>query len=298
MNTVRIHPRWALSISVLIIAIFAAAVAAQKMPPPLSWDTAINPHDFTDEFYASNGIIAKTIIGRRTGTDLLSVFSPSSNPNHTPVRVLVTFPAYGPSEELLFWYPLGQLNDNGFTDDKMGVIAREAAMAAPIYVFPVKTDTRALVEFRPASKMRQAALFSPSETYYPALVENALIARQIVEVRYTAKAFEKESVEMMQYFLEKNGAGVDGLPIIRSMDDLTMLAKTEMVAVRTKSLWDDTAGTGAFALAPVIEDPTVGAIAPDAFLLMPTVDGKPLPSEQMFATQFGCLQKYGSWCGK
>lgn len=294
MNNVRIRASWALFITVLMIAMFATAAAAQKMSTPTLWvDTAINPHDFTEEFYASNGIMAKAIIGRRTGEDLLSVFSPSSNPNHTWVRVIATFPAYGPSEEVLFWYPLGRLNDDGFTPDKLGVIARELALATPMYVFPLNTADG----FTSQGNVRHAALLGPPEKY-PWGQSFTLFARRIVEVRYTPKAFDKESAEMMQYMHEKNGAGVDGMPIIRSITDLEMLAKHEIIEYGTKSLWDDPANAGTFAIAPVIDDPTGGVIAPDAFLIMPTVDGKPLPTEQMFATQFGCLKKSGYWCTK
>ena len=296
MNTVRIHPSWALFISVLMIAMLATAAAAQKTPPVLWDDTAINPHDFTDEFYASNGILSKAIIGRRTGTDLLSVYGPSSNPIHRPVRVLVTLPAYGPSEEMLFWYPLGEINDNGFTDDKIGVIAKEVALATPIYVFPLKVSSASGDTFS-FNNMRQAALFGPSESYYPEFTKDALFVRRIVEVQYTDKAFDKDSREMIDFMLGKNGAAVDGLPIIRGMDDLNMLDKHGLVSFGTKSLWDNPGEeNGIFALTPVIADPTGGVIAPDAFLAMATLTGQPLPSEEMFATEFGCLKKSGYWC--
>ena len=296
MNTVKEKTSWALFISVLIIAIFAAVAYAQKSPvypTPVLWeDTSINPHDFSNEFYAANGILSKAIIGRRTGTDMLSVFSPSSNPMHTNVRVIATLPAYGPNEEAMFWYPLGELNDNGFTDDKMGIVAREAALATPIYIFPTKVSDAAGGNF--LSGMRQAALFGPSETYYPEFVGKSPMLRRMVEVSYTAKAYDKESQDMIKFMLAKNGQALDGMPIIRSMNDLVTLSKHELVEFSTK-LWDD-GSAGAFAISPAIDDPTGGVIAPDAFLLMATIDGKPLPSEQWFATQFGCLRKTGQWC--
>lgn len=297
MNTVRIHPSRALSISVLMIAMLATAVAAQKIPTVLWEDTAINPHDFTDEFYASNGILSKAIIGRRTGADLLSVYGPSSNPTHRPVRVLVTLPAYGPYEEMLYWYPLGEINDNGFTGDKMGVVAREAALATPIYIFPLKVNSASTGDTLSFNSMRQAALFGSSDSYYPEFTKDTLFVRRIVEVQYTDKAFDKESQEMIGFMLGKNGAAVDGLPIIRGMDDLNILSKHGLVSIGTKSLWENPAEqTGTFALAPVIVDPTGGVIAPDAFLAMPSLTGQPLPSEEMFATEFGCLKKSGYWC--
>lgn len=288
---------WALFITVLFLSIFAMVATAQKKPSQsptfLGEDTAINPHDFTNSYYASRGIWSKLIIDRRTGADLLSVFGESSNPIHAKVRVLATLPAYGPSGELLYWYPLGELNYNGFTDDKVGVIARETALATPLYVFPMNVNNVVAFSF---NNMRQAALMGPTENFYSELTGTPIGLRRIVEVRFTAKAFDPSSLEMIKFMLGKNGEAIDGLPLIRSVDDVQLLIKHELIELRTKELWDDGTPHGMFTLSPVIADPTGGAIAPDAFLLMSTRDGIPMPGEQMFATQFGCLRKLGTWC--
>jgi hypothetical protein len=299
MNTIGVRRTWAFVICAFMIAMLATVVVTAQNKssnpiPPLSEDTAINPHDFNNSFYQANGIVSKLIIERRNGTDLLSVFSPSSNPTHSGVRVLATLPGYGPKGEMMYWFPLGELNYNGFTEDKNGVIARENAVASPIYFFPMKVDNANNVFSY--NNVRQAALFTPATTYYDDSPGYSTGLRLIVKVDYTAAAHHPKFAGMMKYLMQKNGEAVDGMPIIKTIDDLEMLKAEELVSFETKALWDDSTLNGAFAIAPVIFDPTGGAIARDAFLLMPTHDGQPMPSELIFATQFGCLQKTGTWC--
>jgi hypothetical protein len=275
------------------LLISVTSVFAQKStfePVPQLWeDTAINPHDFTDAFYLMQGINPKNIIGRRNGEDGLSVISYSSNPNHTSVRVIATIPAYDENGDMIFWYPLGELQGYAFTDDKVGMMLRDTAMNYPIYVFP-KTN---VAEFRTFANSRQAALMDNS--YDPTRRKdiNMLGVRLIVTVNYTEKAFSKEGYEMMLYLTKKNGKAADDTPIIRTRDDLIMLEKNGMVDLSRAKFFG-----GEFAINPTIFDPTNGAIASDAVLWMATKDEKPLPAEDLFVWQFHCLQKTGNWCSQ
>ena len=96
---------------------------------------------------------------------------------------------------------------------------------------------------------------------------------------------------MMEYMAKKNGMAADDTPILRTIDDLHMMLKLELVTMLSIRAMPVT-----FAIAPTIVDPTNGVIARDAFLWMPTKDGRPLPSETVFAQLFGCLQKTGTVC--
>jgi hypothetical protein len=261
-------------------------VAAQKqrrtsLAVPLWEDTAINPHDFNDEYYATFGIKADWIIGRRTGADGLSVISNSSNPFHRNVRVTITAPAYDHNGDMLFWYPLGELPDYAMPE-----ALRELGMQFPIYIFP---DTK-VVDYRTFASTRQAALMDNSFSMPNTDIVNPLGIRQIVVVNFTEKAFSKEGFEMMQFFLKKNGAASDDTPIIRTMEDMQILEKNEMIKADWKS------SGGLYAINPIMLDPTNGAIAKDAFMWMATKDGTHLPDEDDFAWQFQCLQKTGDWC--
>ncbi|HVE56758.1 MAG TPA: hypothetical protein VNB22_08015 [Pyrinomonadaceae bacterium] len=259
-------------------------------------DTSTYPHDFNDDYYIKNGVSPKFIIERRTGTDYLSVFGLTSDPRHRSVRVLVTLPAYGQNGEMLFWTPLGELREDGFTEDGIGMQAREAANTYPIYVFPKFSDP-SLFAF---TNVRQSALIDRTqEGLLPEPYSNVLGVRVIVLVNYTEKAFNtKEGVQMMQYMAKKNGLSLEGTPLIKTKSDLDELAKYECISMQKRVFWDDSPYRGIYAISPIIIEPVKQAIAGDAFLFMVTKDGKPLDSESAFAAQFACLQKTGEWCSE
>lgn len=275
-----------IAVFVFILLISVGSGSAQKrtlggLVGPLWEDTAINPHDFTDDYYSLFGIKAKAILARRTGTDGLSVFSNSSNPFHTNVRVTITAPAYDQNGEMLFWYPLGELQEYAMSDE-----LRELAVRFPIYVFP----NSQIVDYRSFANTRQAALMDNSFGLYPQ-DDNPLGIRQIIVVNYTEKAFGKDGYEMMSYMMEKNGAAADDTPIIRTIDDIELLAKHDMISTDTlKSIG------GRYAINPIIFDPTNGVIAKDAFIWMATKDERWLLPEDNFVYQFNCLKKLGYWC--
>ena len=272
---------------VFIILLFAGSAFGQVTSYySFSEDTAINPHDFTDKYYASNGVYAPAIFGRRDGTDALSVFSDSSNPIHRNVRIVATIPGYNEYGDIVYWYPLGELKASGFTKDKIGVHAREMASHFPIYVFPDTT----VIDFRTFANTRQASLLDNTWSQADRNM-NPLGLRAIFVVNYTEKAFSKEGIEMMEFFGKKNGMSTNNTPIIRNMDDLTYLMKYEMVEASAMKY-----NGGDYAIDPEIMDPVNGVIAADAFLWMAMVDGKTLDSEELFVQQFNCLKKIGTWC--
>lgn len=285
-------------ITTLIILTFTISLLAQNSGrdsvSSFAEDTSINPHDFNHEYYAANGVYIKAIIEGRTGTDFLSVFSKTSNPIHRGVRVLVTLPAYNQDGEMLFWYPLGELNGEGFTQDVAGVEARQIADFHPVYIFP----SRSVVNNFAFTNNRQAAIIDNSQNY---LFEkgNPLGLRVIISVRFTEKAFStKEGIQMMDYMAKKNSLSLDGTPLIKTAADLLELTKHDLISMEKRSLWEDPTKSGIYAISPVIENPVKGVIAPDAFLLTVMQDGKPLPGEMSFFEEFNCLQKTGDWCGK
>lgn len=279
-------------ISALLIVLFIASSSPAQRPVPVL--DVHPPFDFSDSVYIDNGINPKAIIGRRTGTDGLSVIDKIELPQYTNVRVLATIPAYTEYGEIMFWYPLGEILDSGFLDDKSGAVAKQRASLFPIYVFP---DPRVMGSNSFAGT-RQAPIIDNSWNMYTGRELNATGLRQIVVVNYTDKAFTKEGFEMMNYMGGKNGLAVDDTPIIKSLYDLDELLKAELIKFETVPTLYDPGRIGDYAISPVIRDPTMGVIAPDAFLWMSTKDGTVLPGEEMFLMQFNCLQKTGYWCAK
>ena len=291
MNRAARFTLWTL-VFVFIFQISVGSLSAQKVRgggffPTLAEDTRINPHDFTDEFYRINGITGKAIVDRRTGADGLSIFGSSSNPIHRNVRVIATMPAYDPYGGILFWYPLGELPDYGFTEDAIGLELRETAKLFPMYVFPHSKIQHYAAFFYP----RQAAIMDNTWSTVRGMEMNPLGVRQVFFVTFTEKAYNEEGAEMIMQMMKKNGSTADDMPLLRTLEDVQLMMKHGLVSAAFAGDRESY-----YAIAPVIHDPTGGVIAKDAFLKFATKDGTPLSSEYMFAYQFDCLQKTGFWC--
>ena len=278
-------------ILVLIALLFTVSSQAQR-PVPAS--DVHPPFDFSNTMYADQGVNPKAIISRRNGMDGLSVFDKISDPKFNNIRVLVTVPAYTENGEMMFWYPLGEILESGFMENKAGAVAKQRATLFPIYVFP---DPR-MMSFNIFAGTRQAPIIDNSWNMYTGRELNAIGLRQVLIVNYTDKAFTKEGYEMMKYMGGKNGMAADDTPLIKSKYDIDELLKSELINIDKINIATGPSRKGQFAIGPMIPDPTKGVIAPDAFLWMATKDGTALPGEEMFVMQFNCLQKLGNWCSK
>ncbi|HEX6127172.1 MAG TPA: hypothetical protein VFZ23_17500, partial [Pyrinomonadaceae bacterium] len=198
-----------------------------------------------------------------------------------------TMPASDQNGNLCFWYSLGQVDDNGFTEDRLGQETRELARLFPIYVFPHSK----ILDFRAFIHPRQAALMDNTWAMISGQDLNPLGVRQILFVVFTEKAYTDEGAEMVAYMAKKNGFAADDMPMLRSVDDIALMLKHRLVSLSPLPGYENR-----YAIAPVLNDPTNGVIARDAYLWFATKDGSPLPTEYMFAHQFNCLQKTGMWC--
>lgn len=291
MNRTARFTLWTI-VFVFIFLISVGFVLAQKgrsgaVAPMFAADTSMYPHDFTNEYYEMNGIVGKAILNRRTGSDGLSIFGKSSNPIHTDVQVIGTIPAYDQRGDILFWYPLGQIEENGFTTEKMGWEMREIAKLYPIYVFP---HTK-IQDYRTFENTRQAALMDNTWSMILGANINPLGVRQIMFVSFTDKAFTQEGAELMDMMSKKNGIAADDTPMLKTLDDIRLMMKYELVSLEPVKGYENR-----YAISPMLSDPTNGLIASEAFLWFATKDGSPLPTERMFVDQFNCLQKTGNWC--
>ncbi len=276
----------------IALIVFAGSVTAQMSDRGgvvVEPDTAINPHDFNDKYYRSTGVHPEQIVGRPTGSDGRSVFSFSSDPTHSRVRILETRPAYDRGGDILYWFELGRLTDSGFTDDKTGVEARETAKLFPLYIFPDIAAKSSRIDWR------QAPLIDNSWTINTGDI-NPLGLRQIMIVNYTAKAFTKDGSAVMEYFAKKNGMSANDTPLIVSTEDVKNLLGHELITVEPLRTQNGDRGSLIYSIAPAIKNLAKGAIAPDAYLLTATKNGTTLPSEEKFASNFECLKKTGQFC--
>ena len=148
MNRIIKTSFWTVAITLAFTTLlFVTTTAAQKV-------TVVTPHDFTNNYYAQNGVSFKGLIWRRTGSDGLSVFDPNQN----TVRVIVTVPAYDQKGAVSYWYPLGELTNAGFMDSEVGILARETAKFFPMYVFP---DLK-YINYNTIANTRQAPIIDDS----------------------------------------------------------------------------------------------------------------------------------------
>lgn len=279
----------ATTLFVLIFFVFVGSMPAQfsKISP-----TSVNPKpfDFSKDFYYDNGVEPGMVIERRTGSDGFSVYDKSYEPNRSDVRVLVTVAAYSQKGGIQYWYPLGELTDKGFRDDKLGNYARKIASLYPIYVFPVARNWN---QFKFGTG-RQAPVIDESRAATSPF-SNPLGLRQIVLVNYTSKAFEPEYQWLMKYYAIKNGLTTEDTPILNTVDDIVFLFNKGLVTTDTLPA-NANDPHGQYMVAPIIYDPTNWAIAKDAFIWMAEVNGHCLPTEEIFEDHFNCLLQGGKYC--
>lgn len=277
----------------VLLMIFAVSSPGQKRPfPPIFLDQPGYPFDFTEQFYKLHGVDVAEVSNRRTGADGLSIIWKGNNTNQSDVRVLVTLPVYDHFGQIMFWYPLGDMTERAFLDDVAGAEAKQLAQEFPIYVFPDKQ----IATFAGFADSRHAPLMDMTQAPMNNPRANPLGLREIWLVRYTEKAFSGEGADLMAYMLKKNGIATDDTPILKTLADIRWMHKEGMLTLESYGYFPFAPYEGQFAVAPVIADPRYGAIAKDAFLLLPEKDGSPLPAEIPFQYQFTCLQTKGDWC--
>lgn len=241
--------------------------------------------DFTDRFYERNGVKVSALVGRRSGTDGLSVVDRSPDRDHRDVRVTFTLPGYDHSGDTLFWTVLADLAPKPFTKNEAGREAKEIAEESPVYVFPTRDGDPLGV-----GNSRQADVIDMRHGYFS---KNPLGLWVHVFVSYTDAAFDTpEGREALAELEDRNGLALDGTPIITDIGDIEDLQDDGFVTLQKRPK----DAVGRYFACPVFKDPRNGGIAKDAFLAtIRDEGGDPLPAEQHFVDDFESLQKTGDW---
>jgi hypothetical protein len=241
-------------------------------------------YDFTDAFYLQNGVNPAGLVNRRTGTDGLSVFDTPFFASQRDVRVTLTLPAYSHSGNQFFWNVLGEFDATAFTNNAAGRAARTLAERSAIFVSPSRSGGPLVL-----GNNRQADMIDLRNGYFS---NNPLGLWVIVFVNYTPSAFTAAGRQEVDRLAARNGRDLDGTAIIKNLSELEDFEKKGLVTRRTRPL-DGSAGPR-YSVCPVIEDPTDGGIAPDAFLAaVRRSDGTPV--EPAFVRNFLSLQQTGVW---
>lgn len=243
------------------------------------------PFDFSEDYYIRNGVNPRLLLNRRTGTDGYSVVDFINSEIHRNIRVIGTLPAYDQDGKTLYWSLFGELFKETFTEDKLGEEAYEIANRFPIYTFPSTTHK---------NSDRQAVIFETGDSYFE---KNPIGLGVVVLVEYTKRISTKEGQETLTKLAERNGLTLDGTPMIHTTNEIADLTRKGLVTQKIRGI--DDKNEPSFAIAKVLQKPTMGAISPDAFLETVLKDnGKPLDAERFFVENFECLQKTGRWCAE
>ncbi len=237
----------------------------------------LRPFDFSDEYYASNGVVAGKLLNRPSGADDLSVFDLNSDPNHNNVRILATRPAYGRQGETLYWNLYGDFYKENFTDTPEGESAYDLANNFPIYVFPSTQRRRG---------ERQSPVIDAGEGYFE---KNVLGLSVVMLVEYNGNVLTKADAAYLSDLAKQNGLSADGDPIIRTVKQIGQLQRRNLITVTQRGIIDPSATS--FIAGKIIQNPSAGALTPDSFLLyIKDVYGKPLAGEAAFVSTFECLK--------
>jgi hypothetical protein len=261
-----------LALSIFSILVFGFTAANAQLSDEL------RPFDFSNDYYKTNGVIAETLTNRKNGADGQSVFDFATDSSRfNNIRITATLPAYAADGSSIYWNYYGTSTKQSFTTDVAGKNAVKMANTYPVYVFPsavIRTSDR------------QAALIPIDGSYFEA---NPIGIAEVVAVEFTDR-ISRSGRKTLNALIERNGASIDGTPIIRTMTDLRDLFNEGLVTLRVDE-------NRPFAVAKVIQYPDRGGITPDAFLLFVTqADGKPLDAEQHFITRFECLKNGSRSC--
>jgi hypothetical protein len=248
-------------------------------------DNSKPPFDYADGFYRANGIRPEAIANRRTGRDGLSVPDVAPDFTRRNVRVTITLSAYGDSGEIRFWNVFGEFNVNAFTPDFAGRNARTIAEQSPIFVFPKRGGDRLAL-----GNDRHSDMIDLRHGYFS---NNPLGLWIIVFVNYTDRALNTAAGRAeVSRLAARNGRDLDGTAIIRTVSELDDFVSKGLVTRETRPL-NGSRGE-VYSICPVIQDPRRGAIARDAFLVVPQQqDGTPLEPE--FFRNFESLRLTGDW---
>jgi len=240
------------------------------------------PFDFSDAYYLANGIDPATLIGRPPGVGPNSVIDNRDNgPNLNNVRILEQSAAYDQSGHSIFFSVTGLPSAASFTPNSAGTHAMQIAETYKVYEFPRETNAQFSV-FPKA----QDLIADLRNGYFS---NNPLGIWQINIVRFTRDALNTPAGQAaLSTLAARNGANLDGRPIVRTLDELDSLRSAGYITIDTPP------ATGVrWFLCPVLNDPRNGAIAPDAHLAVTGGGATPTPAAQEFINLFNCLQTTG-----
>ena len=263
-----------------VLAASAFALVAFNAAPARA-DVTDRLYDFTDAYYAQNGINPAKLAGRKQAPAANAVFDTPFFAFQRNVRVIGLSGTYTANGSIAYFTVMAGFGPDGFTNDAVGQRARQIADTYAEYLFPkLGTDPIAL------TAQRQATVQDTDHGYFS---NDPLGLWLHVWVNYTSQAFNtKDGQKALADLQKKNGLALDGTPIIKTTSDISNLFSKGFVTLSTRN------DGLRYAVCPEIRDPRNGGIAPDAFInSLRKPDGTFL--DPAFAANFLSLQSTGNW---
>lgn len=257
-----------------------SALAALAILPAHA-DVTDRLYDFTDAYYAQNGINPAKLAGRKQAPAANAVFDTPFFSYQRNVRVIGMGGTYNANGSISYFAVMAGFGPDGFTNDAAGQNARVIADKYAEYIFPQKTaDPLGL------GNARQAVVQDTNGGYFS---NNPLGLWIHVWVNFTPAAFNtKDGQKALADLAKKNGLALDGTPIIKTKSEIENLYSKGFVTKQTRN------DGLRYAVCPQIRDPRRGGIAPDAFINpLRKPDGSQL--DPAFLTNFTSLQQTGEW---
>ncbi|MDQ3798166.1 MAG: hypothetical protein M3384_01840 [Acidobacteriota bacterium] len=282
-RTYTFNTKFALVFWAIILTIGSVSVFGQKsLNSDTTWNglaEEVRPFDFSSRYYYENGVEPGLIVNRRSGSDNLSVLDSTNDERFRGVRITGVFPAYSQDGDLIYWNLYGELFKSSFRSDRSGADAQAAAEYFPMYVFPSDFVRE---------RQRQASVIDLKDSYFD---KNPLGLSIQVEVKYTERINTDEGRKELEILARRNGASLDGTPIIKTVEEIQDLTRKGLVTQIIKGL-DNPSVVPSYVIGKVIQKPDAGAIAPDAFLIpvQQQADGERFHADALFIERFNCFK--------
>lgn len=269
---------------ILMFTLMIAALAAMPVMTQAKIEDRL--FDFIDQYYAQNGVDVTKIFNRRQVTgNGNSIFDTPNFWFQRNVRAQRLNPAYADNGRPTFWAVMGDIDNNGFTNDRAGQNAKVLANRYVLYVFPTRTGNPIGL-----GNNRQADIVDLSGGYF----SNDPLGLWIhVWISYTDAAFStREGQKQLSQLQRNNGLALDGTPIIKTLSELNNLLSKGLAAKRFRN--PNGSEGPMYGICPVIKDPKDGGIAPtDTLAYVRKPDGSPVEPELL--RQFTSLQTTWDW---
>ena len=199
------------------------------------------PFDFTDSFYAANGINSDHIRERVGNPDRNPthwvVDNSNIDPNRRNIRVLETTGGFNNSGNLIYYSIMGTVFPDTFERDSSGNLTPVGRHAFDIanhfraFLFP-KASAGSILSPAPPNR-RQDNVFDTRDGYFS---NNPLGLWILAFVVYTPKAFTDEGRKVLDPIAAVNGRDLDGTPILTSASLIDNLAAQGLVEIRNRRL--------------------------------------------------------------